>query len=565
MKSQLDRQNSAKHYRFVSPEKGLHMMKKLEKGMKAKIDRFRARAVGGKDHIDLTIKQVNGSIMADLDTSKLKKQKIAPNSAISSQMQSRRRSSSFASKDVDKEQQPKAQSKSSMKSIRLEDDHNISEGSFIISNKNQQSPGPNSSHHQLLRQKSIQSSSNPAKGILKNKTLLNVSPANFDQSQESLFGGEGRDRSVSELQIKRYKRVRIEGQQRPGFADLSMYDKSQLPDENSSDKRQEIAEQQNEDDGGGDQLQIKYLTAHSQPRQPRASIFVHQPSTKTVYSPDRVVRALEFSPNFDPDKLDKELNELQEKLEARKQLQLLICKSQEVIDETPINQPETPVKTKDQVTKQTIKIPKRLSLSPFNTNYQLPQLPNVSSEYSQIGSKVDVTPSQNHKVKQVRVANTKLQEAFQAEMDFKRVQALDEQQKHDEAIGKLKKRTRELIYLLKHELTSIINEMFSKGISLGQVFYQECDKIIINFDLNILTEERKMHPDFEKQVKLYSVICLAQESKGGVANQIERINEQLIKSSKKPSDSPRLMQQPLGLQRKQFKDELSETQSSQEN
>lgn len=60
------------------------MMKKLEKGMKAKIDRFRARAVGGKDHIDLTIKQVNGSIMADLDTSKLKKLKIAPNSAISS-------------------------------------------------------------------------------------------------------------------------------------------------------------------------------------------------------------------------------------------------------------------------------------------------------------------------------------------------------------------------------------------------------------------------------------------------------------------------------------------------
>jgi hypothetical protein len=68
-------------------------MKKVEKGMKQKLDLFKARAQGGKDHIDLTIKLLNGSLMADVKFEDLKR-KRKPSSPTGSIVISQRKNSS---------------------------------------------------------------------------------------------------------------------------------------------------------------------------------------------------------------------------------------------------------------------------------------------------------------------------------------------------------------------------------------------------------------------------------------------------------------------------------------
>lgn len=54
-------------------------------------------------------------------------------------------------------------------------------------------------------------------------------------------------------------------------------------------------------------------------RQPRAAVFVNQREVNTA-TPDKVVRHLEFSPNFDPERLEKDLAKLRDKIETRKRL-----------------------------------------------------------------------------------------------------------------------------------------------------------------------------------------------------------------------------------------------------
>jgi hypothetical protein len=55
-----------------------------------------------------------------------------------------------------------------------------------------------------------------------------------------------------------------------------------------------------------------------QPRQPRASTFVSQPRTMAKSPDDCMVRELEFSPNFNPDKFEDDLRQLEDKIESRK-------------------------------------------------------------------------------------------------------------------------------------------------------------------------------------------------------------------------------------------------------
>ena len=54
-------------------------------------------------------------------------------------------------------------------------------------------------------------------------------------------------------------------------------------------------------------------------RQPRAGVFVNQLEVKTA-TPDKIIRHLEFSPNFDPGRLEKDMAKLREKIETRKRL-----------------------------------------------------------------------------------------------------------------------------------------------------------------------------------------------------------------------------------------------------
>lgn len=94
--------------------------------------------------------------------------------------------------------------------------------------------------------------------------------------------------------------------------------------------------------------------------------------------------------------------------------------------------------------------------------------------------------------------------------------------------------------------------MHSKGIGLDQVFHQDCSQVVINFDLNLMPAERKDSPDLSKQVKLYSVICLAQESVNQSSDFLQSVNCFLSRQSTKmqPSEKPALRESPLGLKSK---------------
>lgn len=46
--------------------------------------------------------------------------------------------------------------------------------------------------------------------------------------------------------------------------------------------------------------------------------------------------------------------------------------------------------------------------------------------------------------------------------------------------------------------------MYSQDITLDQVFYEDCNQILVNFDLNINSNENDI-------VKLYSVVCLTRD------------------------------------------------------
>ena len=58
---------------------------------------------------------------------------------------------------------------------------------------------------------------------------------------------------------------------------------------------------------------------------------------------------------------------------------------------------------------------------------------------------------------------------------------------HEEALVRIRKKTREVISTLKCELIQLLNQMRSEGISLKDIFKRP--QILINFDVNLKCSE----------------------------------------------------------------------------